>query len=149
MQEHFDEERIDNIGRNGGEGLHYVRSSVFHDQAEFLDAGDVPYPDLNTTRLAERLVQEEYHEWREEERYGSINDIKEALDLMYVSAQYLNSLLGPDKALDCWNALHSNNMSKCVNGKLIKRDDGKVLKPEGYKPLDLMEVLGDASYRKE
>jgi len=33
-------------------------------------------------------------------------------------------------------------MSKCTDGKLIKREDGKVLKPEGYKKLDLSEVLG-------
>jgi len=75
----------------------------------------------------------------------NINAIKEALDLMYVTAQYLNVTIGPDKALECWNALQNNNMSKCVDGKLIKREDGKILKPEGYKKLDLTEILNDTS----
>lgn len=134
--------RIDTIGANGGEGLHYP-SSIFHDQAEFLRAGDVKFPEIGNIKLAEKLVKEEYDEWMRELTYGSENDIKEALDLMYVTAQYLNTLLGPDKALDCWNALHSNNMSKCVDGKLVKREDGKVLKPEGYKKLNLKGVLDD------
>ena len=39
--------------------------------------------------------------------------------------------IGPDKAKECWDALHQNNMSKCIGGKLVKREDGKVLKPDG------------------
>lgn len=136
----FDEERIDTIGRNGGEALHYP-NSIFHDCAEFLRAGDVEFPSPTTANLNERLVVEEFNEWRNELIYGSPNDVKEALDLIYVTAQYLNSTIGPDKAAECWKLLHENNMSKCVDGKLIKREDGKILKPEGYKPLDLADKL--------
>ena len=51
MELEFDEERIDAIGRNGGEGLHYdLGKSVFHDGIEFLDAGDTPYPNLDTAK---------------------------------------------------------------------------------------------------
>lgn len=142
--DNYDEERADNIGRNGNDGLCYPHS-IFHDQAEFMRAGGIPFPSdrRQELELAERLVMEEFKEWQCELVYGDINDIKETLDLIYVSVQYLNTLLGPNKALDCWNALHSNNMSKCVDGKLIKREDGKVLKPEDYKPLDLTEVIDD------
>ena len=117
--------------------------SMFHDQAAFLEAGDVEFPskDRKARELAEKLVLEEFGEWRNEPIYGSPEDIKEALDLMYVTAQYINTLIGPDKALECWNALQENNMSKCTNGKLVKREDGKILKPEGYKKLDLTEIL--------
>jgi len=138
----FDEERIDAIGRNGGEGLHYdIGKSVFHDGIEFLDAGDTPYPNLDTAKLYEKLVVEEFNEWRNELEIGSPNDVKEALDLLYVVTQYLNAVVGPDKAKECWDLLHENNMSKCVDGKLVKRSDGKILKNEYYVPLDLSEVL--------
>ena len=121
--------------------------SIFHDQYRFLQAGDVPVGTLKAEKLADRLMREEYREFRYEAYYfDEVNDtheiIKEALDLMYVTAQYLNVTIGPDKAKECWDALHANNMSKCTDGKLIKREDGKVLKPEGYKKLDLSEVLG-------
>ena len=121
--------------------------SVFHDQYEFLKAGDVPVGTSDAEDLAFKLVTEEYGELAEAPYFNELdnvcckNAIKEALDLMYVTAQYLNVTIGPDKAKECWDALHTNNMSKCTNGKLLKREDGKVLKPEGYKKLDLSEVL--------
>ena len=122
--------------------------SIFHDQYRFLQAGDVPVGTLAAEELASKLIGEEVTEFMNEWLYfddgmgGDPAVIKEALDLMYVTAQYLNVTIGPDKAKECWDALHANNMSKCTDGKLIKREDGKVLKPEGYKKLDLSEVLG-------
>jgi hypothetical protein len=110
---------------------------------KFLQAGDVP-TDRNAERMSWVLIKEEFKELGEEDFYFIDNDpavIKEALDLMYVTAQYLNVTIGADKAKECWDALHANNMSKCVEGKLVKREDGKVLKPEGYKKLDLSELL--------
>ena len=119
--------------------------SVFHDQQEFLQAGDVEVGTLEAEKLADKLITEEYLELAEEDYYAgtpsNINSIKEALDLMYVTAQYLNVTIGADKAYQCWQALHTNNMSKCTNGKLVKRADGKVMKPDGFKKLDLGEIL--------
>ena len=119
--------------------------SIFHDQDKFLQAGDVEKFTLEAERLADKLISEESQELASESYYigtpRNLNSIKEALDLIYVTAQYLNVTIGPDKAKECWDALQTNNMSKCVDGKLIKRDDGKILKPEGYVKLDLGEIL--------
>ena len=119
--------------------------SIFHDQYEFLQAGDVPVGTFEAEKLANKLIEEEFNELRCEPWYlgpsSSHGSIKEALDLMYVTAQYLNVTIGPDKANECWDALHANNMSKCTDGKLLKRKDGKVLKPIGYKKLDLSPLL--------
>lgn len=118
--------------------------SLFHDQYEFLQAGDVEQFTVRAEELAYDLIEEEWEEMRLEPTWfteGGTNLLKEALDLMYVTAQYLNVTIGPDKAKECWDALHANNMSKCTNGKLLKREDGKVLKPDGYKKLDLSELL--------
>jgi len=127
------------------EGFHKRGDSIFHDQQEFLQAGDVEVGTLDAEKLADQLITEEYVELSNEDLWFSgIQDpatIKEALDLVYVTAQYLNVTIGPDKAKECWDALHANNMSKCHKGKLLKREDGKVLKPEGYKKLDLAPLL--------
>lgn len=135
--------RIDIIGQNGNDGLHYSKS-FFHDQHEFLKAGDAELGTYEAAILAEDLVAEETGEFLLE-AHGDPNKIKEALDGIYTYCQYLNVTIGPDKALACWNALHQNNMSKCVDGKLVKRADGKILKPEGYQKLDLTEILNDSS----
>lgn len=144
--------RIDLIGQNGNTGEHYVEppiQSLFHDQMKFLQAGDVEVGTAPSEQLAFNLVEEEYCEFINTGRYlweySDSEAIKEALDLMYVTAQYLNVTIGADKALACWNALQANNMSKCVDGKLVKREDGKILKPEGYQKLDLTEILNDTS----
>lgn len=124
--------------------------SIFHDQQEFLQAGDVEVGTYNSEVLASNLIFEEFEEFSEEPHYlerrleGNTNAIKEALDLMYVTAQYLNVTIGADKAYQCWQALHANNMSKCTEGKLVKRADGKVEKPDGFKKLDLAPLLRDA-----
>lgn len=124
--------------------------SIFHDQAEFMKAAGkcTPEPEGSYRKeeelLAQTLIEEEYRELGNEDFYYQTNSpdaIKEALDLIYVTAQYLNVTIGPDKAKECWNALQENNMSKCIDGKLVKRADGKVLKPEGYVKLDLGEIL--------
>lgn len=122
-----------------------MSTSIFHDQEEFLKAGDSPQFTLRAEILAIALVEEEFWELEGEHLYlqedSSCNAIKEALDLMYVTAQYLNVTVGADKAKELWDALHENNMSKCVEGKLVKSEQGKILKPEGYVPLDIEKLL--------
>lgn len=37
--------------------------------------------------------------------------------------------------------VHKSNMSKLTNGQLLKREDGKILKPESYEPPNMMELV--------
>ena len=117
--------------------------NIFTAQAQFLEAtgkvvaGETEAPEEQVL-MSEQLIFEEFQEWEEEET-GTCNDIKEALDLMYVTAQYLNSVIGPNKATRCLEALHENNMTKVNNAVL--RDDGKVLKPKSYKKLNLEPII--------
>lgn len=118
--------------------------SIFHDQYEFLQAGDVETKTTKAEALASTLIEEEFNELMQEPLFlteKNVKCLKEALDLIYVTAQYLNVTIGPDKAEYLWDKLHQNNMSKCINGKLVKRPDGKVLKPEGYKKFDIDSAL--------
>ena len=44
-----------------------------------------------------------------------------------------------------FNAVHQANMDKKdpETGKFILREDGKVLKPKGWKPADILQVVKD------
>jgi len=122
--------------------------NIFTAQAQFLQAtgkvvaGEQEAPE-DQIILSRDLVDEEYAEWFAEDfREDTTAAVKEAIDLMYVTAQYLNSVIGPNKATRCLEAVHENNMSKTKNAVL--RDDGKVLKGKGYKRVDLSEIIFDS-----
>lgn len=116
--------------------------NIFTAQAQFLEkagkvvAGEKEAPE-DQIDMSERLMIEEYKEWVAAETVE--NDVKEAIDLMYVTAQYLNSVIGPNKATRCLEAVHENNMTKVKNPSF--RPDGKVRKGKGYKKLDLSEII--------
>ena len=46
-----------------------------------------------------------------------------------------------------FDEVHRSNMAKLVDGKVIRREDGKVLKPEGWTPPDVLGVLLDHATR--
>jgi len=112
--------------------------SIFDKQAAFLSAGDVQFPadDIkgDGLNLAISLIVEEFDEWKAEYP-GTPNDFKECIDLIYVCAQYMNQAVGPDVAQQLFDAVHADNMNKCVDGKLRKGPSGKILKPDGYEKL--------------
>lgn len=61
--------------------------------------------------------------------------VKEWADLAYVVSQAAVFFNIP--ADSAFNRVHNNNMTKVVDGKVILREDGKILKPEGYVPCDM------------
>lgn len=47
-----------------------------------------------------------------------------------------------DHIIKAFDLVHTNNMSKLgPNGEPILRSDGKILKPEGFRKVDLKEIL--------
>ena len=94
------------------------------------------------------LIIEEYDEFVE--AYGEAtsyiqnvqarkNLLKELADLVYVSFQFAAAAGWPlDEALD---RVNTSNLSKLVDGKPLKRDDGKVLKGPNYKPPYLDDLI--------
>ena len=65
--------------------------------------------------------------------------LKELSDLVYVCFQ-LAAALGweLDEALD---RVHKSNLSKLVDGKPLRRDDGKILKGPNYQPPYLNDLV--------
>ena len=65
--------------------------------------------------------------------------LKELADLVYVCFQYAAAAGWElDEALD---RVHKSNLSKLVDGKPLKREDGKVLKGPNYEPPYLTDLI--------
>jgi predicted HAD superfamily Cof-like phosphohydrolase len=129
--------------------------TVFHDQAQFMDVmGQAP--DETNTALYVDLIEEE---WRKELKpaldkylaYKSTENLSEvvdgAIDSIVVIAGLLNCLIGPDMATQAWQEVQRSNMSKAVWDdeagayKVIRREDGKVLKPSTFSPPNLFGLI--------
>lgn len=44
---------------------------------------------------------------------------------------------------EVWRAVHKSNMAKLIDGKVIRREDGKILKPDGWTPPNIGKILYD------
>ena len=87
------------------------------------------------------LIQEEFAELFEAvlQRHPEELQLKELADLSYVCYQFA-ALKGwdLDEALD---RVHESNMSKLVDGKPLKNENGKVLKGPSYQPPTLTDLV--------
>lgn len=115
----------------------------FH-EAFGLVVRDMPtLPDQGERELRARLIREEYAEvWDELESGGSIERVaSELADLIYV---VYGTALHYGIDLDAVVAeIHRANMAKrWPNGTVRRREDGKILKPDGWRPADVAGVLG-------
>lgn len=86
-----------------------------------------------------RLIREEVEETLkaiQEDNYIEVLD--GAVDTLYVLLGTLQEYGIVDKFYDAWELIHKNNMSKLgPDGKVLKDSEGKVIKPEGYKRVEL------------
>ena len=97
--------------------------------------------DGTSSRTMQRdLIAEEYLEFREAMREGFAQELKELADLVYVAFQYAENMEWDlEEALD---RVHKSNMSKLgLDGKPIRRKDGKVLKGPNYEPPCLEDLV--------
>ena len=115
---------------------------------EFNEAFDIPKletPDLGPKELIElriKLLTEEVQEYAEAARSGDLVEVLDALaDIGYILAGTIINHGMQDIYDDAFNEVHRSNMSKLVDGKVIRREDGKVLKPEGWQPPQLNQFL--------
>ena len=89
------------------------------------------------------LIAEEYHEFRKAvAREPYVNQLKELADLVYVAFQYAENMEWDlEEAL---HRVHKSNMSKLgLDGKPIRRNDGKVLKGPNYMPPNLTDLINN------
>lgn len=88
-----------------------------------------------------KLIAEEFEELIEGHKNKDVVEVADACgDLIWVILGMCNSL-GINMA-PVWQEIASSNMSKTVDGNVIKRDDGKILKPDTYFPPNIHRALG-------
>ena len=64
---------------------------------------------------------------------------KEAADVKYVADQLFVAMGIPEAVFD---EVHASNMSKFVDGRPVKRPDGKTMKGPHYRPANIARALG-------
>lgn len=118
------------------------------DVAKFMVAADQTESGMHSAQanLYVDLINEEFSELLHAYMARDIVEVADALaDLKWVIEGLELTLQLPQQEI--WDEVARSNHSKISdNGKIIKREDGKVLKPETYSPPNIKEVLERCGY---
>lgn len=101
-----------------------------------------PHDDLRHLRL--KLMVEEWSEYIHAEHDNDlIETVDGLLDIIVIAWGTLLAYVGPERAKAAAGEVARSNLDK-VNrpGLPIFREDGKILKPEGWQPPDITGALG-------
>ena len=109
---------------------------------------DVPMNDTPTLlhqdqgQLMAKLIYEEVLELMEAIRNDDIVEVADALgDINYLVLGTVNQYGMHNHFYKVMDEIHRSNMTKLQCGKLIKREDGKVLKPDTYEAPQLEGII--------
>lgn len=97
-------------------------------------------PNENLRALRRKLLREEVKEYFDAEDNNDLVEIADGLgDIVYVViGTCLEYGINIDAVID---EIQRSNMSKSVDGKVLRRGDGKILKPTTYSPPDIKAAL--------
>jgi len=115
-------------------------SNPFKDQSDFMTACDqtVGEPNPEQMGMYVKLIAEEMNELIEAiDDQDEVEVLDALVDILVVTIGAGHSM-GADLE-GAWNEVMRTNFAKVDSetGKVCKRDDGKVLKPEGWQPPEL------------
>lgn len=128
----------------------YSMFKLVNDVSMFHQITDTPVVDKPTELLADRLalrkrlIEDEHAETQEALDDNNLAMIlQENLDLIYVAVGTLIEAGLGEAAVVGWQALQDSNMRKAdpETGKVVKREDGKVLKPENWVGVDWKMIV--------
>jgi len=114
---------------------------MYNDVVKFIEACDQPKTPENA-KLYDNLIREEFDEYvgallvKDE-----VESLDACMDMIWVILGFCY-MKGYDVA-GAWNEVARSNLAKIdpETGKVKKRDDGKVLKPEGWTPPQLQQFV--------
>lgn len=122
--------------------------NTYTDVEKFMRAGEQKV-NHNVTHFDQQalmyydLVKEEFYELTVAVKNFDIVETADACaDLIWVIEGLCHSLGIPLQQV--WDEVARSNFSKTIDGKLIKREDGKVLKPDTYSPPDIKTIIDQA-----
>ncbi len=88
------------------------------------------------------LLQEEVTELLKASMRGDVVEVADGIaDCLYILFGTAHEFGLGDKLPAIFAEVHASNMSKLVDGKPLLREDGKVMKPEGYRPPNLKDLV--------
>jgi predicted HAD superfamily Cof-like phosphohydrolase len=116
------------------------------DVEDFMTAGDQPIKKELSLKgeqqnLYMNLITEEYRETIEAFDNDDLIEVADGLADMVWVIMGMCSSCGIDFN-KVWEEVKASNMSKFTEGKAIKNEAGKIMKPETYFKPDLKKVLG-------
>jgi predicted HAD superfamily Cof-like phosphohydrolase len=118
-------------------------TNPFQDQASFMQAcgQTIGIENRDQYALYLDLIREEVQEL--EDSQHPVSDLDALIDILVVTIGAIHSM-GAD-AEGAWNEVMRSNLDKIdpESGTVLKRDDGKVLKPEGWTPPNLDPYLNE------
>lgn len=97
----------------------------------------------NESQLRYNLGKEELDEYLEAANEKDLIEVVDALaDQLYILFGTICKHGLQNHIEQAFNLVHENNMSKLgPDGKAVIREDGKIIKPEGFKKVELRERL--------
>ena len=133
-------------------------SNPFTLRRDFMARFDMSLPatpqfDAATLAMWQTMLQEEWQEFmvalQDYQRIQQADPAEQTrlrAELAAEGVDVLNVLLGlllsqglpVEKMFD---AIHAANLAKCVDGKVLRREDGKILKPAGWQAADKEGVI--------
>lgn len=119
-------------------------SNVFRDQAKFMNACGQSVGNSNVEQYAMylKLIDEEVGELHQAVLAGDrVEQLDALIDILVVTIGAVQSL-GADGE-GAWKEVMSTNFAKIdsLTGRVRKREDGKVLKPVGWRPPELSKYI--------
>ena len=114
--------------------------------AEFQKASQQPVsnkPNIGSKYILRwELMQEENKEYLDACKQNDKVEVLDALiDQMYVLLGTINNHGMQHILNEAFNRVHTNNMSKVVNGSVLRSASGKTLKPKGFKSVELKDLF--------
>jgi predicted HAD superfamily Cof-like phosphohydrolase len=89
-----------------------------------------------------KLLREEVEEYAEAARAGDLVEVIDALaDIGYILAGTILNHGMQNIYDDAFDEVHRSNMAKLVDGKVLRREDGKVMKPQGWTAPQLAQFV--------
>jgi predicted HAD superfamily Cof-like phosphohydrolase len=117
-----------------------MTTNVFKDQEKFMTACDQSVTgDQDQFDMYINLIGEEFQELQDAD--NDVDTLDALIDILVVTIGAIHSM-GADGE-GAWIEVMRSNFAKIdqASGKVLKREDGKVLKPEGWKPPQLARYL--------
>lgn len=121
---------------------------AFHRACDVPERDTPGWPDDATLKLRLGLIEEEFTELRQAVSGTDLPEVADALaDLVYVAvgmARVMGITLG-----DVLAEVQAANLAKVdpATGKVRRRDDQKILKPEGWLAPQIADILADQGWQ--